>query len=106
MVPFAVRPLVLEREELGPYLLEGPSFESLLLLKSSRFFRVPQQVGKRSSITFFQFWSLSGHFFGASVTFFVTVFCQTPFAGFLLRQGDLCPDRKGHPIRNFALRQS
>ena len=53
---------------------------------------VPQkEVGKRSSITFFRFRSSFGHFLvtfsDASVTFSIT-FCQTPFAGLLLRQGD------------------
>ena len=37
---------------------------------------------------FFRFGHFSVTFSGASVTFFVT-FCQTPFAGLLLRQGDL-----------------
>ena len=55
-------------------------------------FRVPQkECGKRSSMTFFRFRDAFGHF---SVTFsdasvtFSSLFCQTPFAGLLLRQGD------------------
>ena len=56
------------------------------------FLRVPQkECGKRSSITFFRFRDafddFSVTFSDASVTFFVT-FCQTPFAGLLLRQGE------------------
>ena len=35
------------------------------------------------------FWSLFGHFFWRSCHFFSSLFCQTPFAGLLLRQGDL-----------------
>ena len=41
---------------------------------------------------FLVFWDSFGHFLvtssDASVMFFVNVFCQTPFAGLLLRQGD------------------
>ena len=52
--------------------------------------RVPQkEVSKRCSITYlFHFWSLVGHLSDGSVTFLVT-FCQTPFAGLLLRQREL-----------------
>ena len=60
--------------------------------------RVPQkEVGKRSSITFFRFGDSFGHFLvtfsDASVTF-SSLFCQTPFAGLLLRQGEVshCSD--------------
>ena len=53
---------------------------------------MPQkECGKRSSITFFRFRDAFGHF---SVTFltllslFSSLFCQTPFVGLLLRQGE------------------
>ena len=47
------------------------------------------------SLFFFRFWDSFGHFLvtfsDASVTFFVTLnFCQAPFAGLLLRQGESC----------------
>ena len=51
--------------------------------------RVPQkEVGKRSSIPFFVFATFLVTFSDASVTLFVAL-CQTPFAGLLLRQGEL-----------------
>ena len=55
-------------------------------------FRVPQkEVGKRSSITFFVFGTLSVTFcslFLMLLSLFSSLFCQTPFARLLLRQGD------------------
>ena len=52
--------------------------------------RVPQkQVGKRSSIVFFNF----GHFlvtFLTLLSLLSSLFCRTPFAGLLLRQGEIC----------------
>ena len=51
--------------------------------------RVPQkECGKRSSITFFVFGTLSVTFSDTFVTFFRHFFA-TPFAGLLLRQGEL-----------------
>ena len=41
---------------------------------------LPKKVGKRSSITFFGFWSLFVHFPDAFVTFLPRSFCRTPFA--------------------------
>ena len=50
--------------------------------------RVPRkEVGKRSSITFFRLWDSFGHFFWRLIlSLFPSLFCQTPFAGLLLRQ--------------------
>ena len=54
--------------------------------------RVPQkEVGKRSSITFFVFGTLLVTFrslFLTLLSLFPSLFCQTPFAGLLLRQGE------------------
>ena len=53
---------------------------------------MPQkECGKRSSITFFVFGTLSVTFRSLFVTLlslFSSLFCQTPFAGLLLRQGE------------------
>ena len=52
---------------------------------------MPQkEVGKRSSIFFCSglFRSPFGHFFLIFLSLFSSLFCQTPFAGLLLRQGD------------------
>ena len=58
----------------------------------SYFLRVPQkECGKRSSMTFFVFGTLSVTFrslFLMLLSLFSSLFCQTPFAGLLLRQGD------------------
>ena len=58
--------------------------------------RVSQkEVGKRSSLVTFSHASVTflekefvGHFFSRFCHFFRHFFCQTPFAGLLLRQGD------------------
>ena len=69
-------------------------------LKYSKKIRVPQkEVGKRSSITSFRFRDSFGHFwslFLMLLLLFSARFCQTPFAGLLLRQGEerfLGPER-------------
>ena len=51
-----------------------------------------KECGKRSSITFFVFGTLSVTFrslFLTLLSLFSSLFCQTPFAGLLLRQGEL-----------------
>ena len=57
--------------------------------------RVPQkEVGKRASITFFVFGTLSVTFwslFLMLLSHFSSRFCQTPFASLLLRQGEHHP---------------
>ena len=70
------------------YVLEGSPDLSLLLV-----IRVPQkEVGQGSSITFFVFGTVSVTFwslFLMLLSLFSSLFCQTPFAGLLLRQGDM-----------------
>ena len=57
--------------------------------------RVPQkEVGKRSSITFFVFGTLSVTFRSLFRQLFSSLFCQTPFAGLLSRQSDINYTRK------------
>ena len=64
------------------------------------------ECGKRSLITFFVFGTLSVIFrslFLMLLSLFSSLFCQTPFAGLLLRQGELHPTiarirrKKGFP---------
>ena len=80
-----------------PYLLGSHIFNQNSW--SVLFFRVLQkECGKRSSITFFVFRTLSVTFrslFLTLLSLFSSLFCQTPFAGLLLRQGDFLENRGG-----------
>ena len=64
----------------------------LLVFFFPKTIRVPQkECGKRSSITFFVFGTLLVTFrslFLMLLSLFSSLFCRTPFAGLLLRQGE------------------